>query len=215
MDGKKMTEQNLIEHIKKSIDVGKNKSSKLTKEALSVSGMVCPKIRHFLNAICSMDGCRYLEVGSWQGASLVAALYDNFHARGVAIENFSRFNPEDKNELILRKNVSTLLSAIDMELIAEDCWSIDLARFKTPFNVYFYDGRHLRETQERAFIYFNSVLTNPFIAIIDDWNVKAVKEGTKDAFDTLGYEIVFDDILSPKTIKCKNSIYVAVIKKNG
>ncbi len=208
-----MTEQNLIDHVQKSMEIGKNKSSKLTKEALSVAGMICPKGRHFLNAICSLGGCRYLEVGSWQGASLIAALYDNFHTCGVAIENFSRFDPKDENELILKQNVSTLLSEIDIELITEDCWSVDLTRFQIPFNIYFYDGRHLREAQEQAFIYFNSVLTNPFIAIIDDWNVKAVKEGTKDAFDALGYEIVFDYVLSPKTIGCKNSIYVAVIKK--
>lgn len=208
-----MTEQNLIDHVKKSIDIGKNRSSKLDKKVLKVPGMVCPKIRHFLNAICSIDGCRYLEVGSWRGASLIAALYDNFNTYGVAIENFSRFNSEEINESELRKNLHVFLPHIDVELITESCWSVDLTRFKLPFNIYFYDGRHLKYTQKKAFTYFNSILTNPFIAIIDDWNILAVREGTQYAFDILGYEIVFDDILSPKTIKCKNSIYVAVIKK--
>lgn len=208
-----MTEQNLIDHVKKSIEIAKQQSSKLTNQVLSIDGMVCTKIRHFLNAICSMDKCRYLEVGSWQGASLTAALYDNFNTYGVGIEDFSMFDPKKINELKLRKNLSTFLSKIGVELINENCWSINFSVFKSPFNVYFYDGRHLQETQQMAFTYFNPILTDPFIAIIDDWNVKEVRKGTRDAFDILGYEVLFECVLSPKTIGCKNSIYVAVIKK--
>jgi len=210
---RKTREKYLVSHVKKSIEIGKKQSSELTKEVLGIDGMVCRKIKHFLNAICSMGGCRYLEVGSWQGASLTAALYNNFQTCGIAIEDFSRFNENRINESILRKNISRFLSKIDVELIKIDCWSIDLSIFELPFNIYFYDGRHLQKTQEMAFTYFNQILTDPFITIIDDWNVKEVRQGTRDAFDILNYKIIFEYILSPETIGCQNWVYVCVIKK--
>ncbi len=208
-----MTDQELIKHVQKSIYIGKKSASKLKATVLTIDGMLCHKSRHFLNAVCNMKDCRYLEIGSWKGGSFTAALYDNFNAHGVSIENFCKFDPMKVNETHLCKNVTTFLSKIDTKLIKEDCWSIDLSIFKNPFNIYLYDGGHTEIEQEKAFTYFNAILDNPFIAIVDDWNQPEVRRGTIKAFKTLGYKKLFEQVLSPKNFGRENWIYIAVIKK--
>lgn len=64
----------------------------------------------------------------------------------------------------------------------------------------------MAESQEKAFTYFNSLLSQTFIAIVDDWNWDAVKIGTRNAFQTLGYEV----LLSTNSLQAS-----VVIPRNG
>jgi hypothetical protein len=65
-------------------------ASKLPDDILAVEGYSSPLVRRLLNNLCDFDGCRYVEVGTWQGATALSASYLN---RGSfkAIDNFSEF----------------------------------------------------------------------------------------------------------------------------
>ena len=77
----------------------------------------------------------------------------------------------------------------------------------------------MAESQEKAFTYFNSLLSQTFIAIVDDWNWDAVKIGTRNAFQTLGYEVLFEYELPASfcgdTAQWWNGLYVAVVRRHG
>ena len=85
-------------------------------------------------------------------------------------------------------------------------------------NIYFYDGGHSQEQQKLAFTYYNSIFEDTFIAIVDDYNCDKVQKGTQEAFQELGYTILFEEYLPALYNGDKdnwwNGIYVAVISKN-
>ena len=85
------------------------------------------------------------------------------------------------------------------------------------FNVYLYDGYHDVESQYNAFIHFDSVLDDVFIAIVDDWNWAAVRAGTSQAFDKLGYHVIHSmELSSDGNADWQgwwNGLYVAVVAK--
>jgi hypothetical protein len=70
-------EQELIQYVQLSVENAERGQSKLTPEILTIDGMSSPKIRHFLNNICSYPGASYLEIGCWKGSTFVSALYKN------------------------------------------------------------------------------------------------------------------------------------------
>ncbi len=209
----------LVEHVKRCIALGEQKKSPLTDAVLNIPGMSGYKVKHFLNNLCSIPGTSYLEIGCWKGSTLVAALYGNERnvRYAVAIDNWTEFGGP-RNEFI--SNTRHFLTPNMLHFYEQDCFSINkIACFSVPVNIYFYDGQHSAESQERAFTYFDEVFDDVFIAIVDDWNWEAVREGTYSAFTKLNYEICFDQALytnkegDPES--WWNGIYVAVIKKSA
>jgi hypothetical protein len=123
-------------------------ASKLPDDILAVEGYSSPLVRRLLNNLCDFDGCRYLEVGTWQGATALSASYLN-----------------------------------------------------------------------KAFTQFDRVLTDPFIAIVDDWNWKRVRTGTRRAFADLRYDVLaMWNLNSPGNCAVSgwwNGLFLAVISRTN
>lgn len=207
----------LVNHVKSSIKLADSGISKLSKDILSMHGMSSPKVRHFLNNICDLSKANYLEIGIWKGSTFISALYENNEALSTCIgmDNWSGFDGP-KQEFY--NNAKKFLSKNTFNFYNSDCFSIDLPQvFHNSIDIYFYDGGHSEEDQEKAFTYFNSIFSNVFIAIIDDWNYDRVRIGTKKAFEKLKYKIHYEKILSASFNGDKenwwNGLYVAVIEK--
>ena len=82
----------------------------------------------------------------------------------------------------------------------------------TPFakrNIYVYDGRHTEEGQFRALTFYDHALEDEFIYIVDDWNLQTAKDGTRQAFATLNY-----NVKKEWELPFYNGYYVGVIEKN-
>ena len=169
------------------------------------------KVRHLLNNLSSLKGTNYLEIGVWKGSTWISSLYNNSSTinSAIAIDNWTEFKGP-RHDFI--NNCSTFINQAKYDLIEHDCFLVDLNLFKNPINLYFYDGNHTAVAQERAFTYFNSVFNDTFIAIIDDWNHPPVPIGTRNAFISLGYEILYEVILNSKD-HWWNGLYAAVIQK--
>jgi hypothetical protein len=208
----------LIDHVKQSIDNAKNEISKITPAMINLQGYSSAKVRHLLNNICSLDQASYLEIGVWQGSTFIASLYNNENnlKEAVAIDDWSEFGGPYQQ---FNKNCATFLSNNHYKFYNQDCFAIDINKlFKSPVNIYFYDGNHTQESQEKAFTYYDSLFDEVFIAIIDDWNWIEVKKGTEAAFEKLNYTILFEEVLPAQFNGDKklwwNGIYIAVIKRN-
>lgn len=210
-------EAQLIEHVKQSIMQAEIHKSKITGAILDIHGMTSHKVKHFLNNICSLPEITYLEIGVWKGATFTAALYGNQHAikEAVAIDNWSEFDgPKEE----FAKNCATFLKEVPFRFYAQDSFTIDRSTlFNQPIDVYFYDGHHSQEAQEKAFTYYDPLFAPVFIAIVDDWNCVEAQIGTRKAFEKLGYTILFERILPARyngdTDQWWNGLYVAVVRR--
>lgn len=210
-------ESELIAHVKSSIENAKQGISQLSQEVLEIPGMSSAKVRHLLNNLCQKDDVRYLEIGCWKGSTWISAMFGNENSvrHAVAIDNWSQFSGPEGEFLA---NCARFLPCFNFDYYSADCFSLKVEElFDEPVNIYFYDGEHSALSQELAFTYYNKVLDDLFIAIVDDWNWSKVREGTQEAFKKLGYQILYDISLPAKfagdTENWWNGIYVAVIRK--
>ena len=161
----------------------------------SMCGFSGESFRHFMNNMGSIEGLKYLEVGTYCGSTLLSLLYDNLETIdfAYAIDNWSDFNDAglySRDTFYYNLNYIFPTEIKKLKVIEEDCFSLDKSQIKHKINFYFYDGPHSEEDHYNAYIYYDDLLENQFITVIDDWNSGKVKSGTKRAFKDLGYEIV-------------------------
>ena len=206
-------EKTTIDFVKKAISAARAGKSKLPVEIYEIEGMSARGGRQLLNHLCSRRATRYLEIGVWQGSTWVASLYGNERSveEAVAIDNWSMFGgPQEK----FLANCSAYLPGSRYRLCNEDAFQIDPQRlFAEKVNLYFYDGDHSVLAQERAFTHYDSILADPFIAIVDDWKWDRVRRGTFNAFEKLGYEVVYEQALTGRKREWHHGMYVALIRK--
>jgi hypothetical protein len=172
----------LIRHLTLSYRNAEAGRSRLPQEILDLGGMTGSYTRHFYNNLCSLPGARYLEIGSWKGSSIAAALYGNQMECCVAIDNWSEFGgPKEEFNAVFKK----YKGANNATAIESDCWDPALIASLTPnrFNIYMYDGYHSEQAQYDALIKYLPCLDNTFIWIVDDWNAPAVRDGTLRALE--------------------------------
>lgn len=205
----------LVQHLQNAINNAEKGISKLPKEILAINGMSSPKVRHFLNNLCSLPQATYLEIGSWQGSTFISALYENMGTlqSATSIDNWS-----GRTKKQFEDNCAKHLKGLPFIHFSLDCFAVNPETIiKKPVNIYFYDAGHTFFDQERAFTHYNCILEDNFIAVVDDYNAPAVKKGTISAFKKLGYNVLFEKCLPASfngdTAEWWNGLYVAVISK--
>jgi hypothetical protein len=219
LPGLNVEEKKLVDHINNSIRNAENGISKLDSKILAIEGYSSNKVRHFLNNLCSFPGTCYLEIGCWKGSTLISALYKNNAAihDAIGIDNWSEFKGP-QNEFL--NNCSKFLTPSQFRFFSVDCFSIDKASiFNEPINIYFFDGYHSLESHELALTYYDEILNDLFILIVDDWNWVDVQKGTRSALEKLNYKVLFSkELLSRYNGDLENwwnGIFVALIRKKN
>jgi predicted O-methyltransferase YrrM len=162
-----------------------------------VKGMASPKKLKLLNAaVAAMPSAGeecYLEVGTFQGKSLVAALDGNPGVPAVACDTFILFDDPTapKNLPILKDNLSRYGLADRVQFFNSDFqdvfadWQL---RSLPPVGVYFYDGAHDEESQYLGIRLAEDLLADNAVVIVDDWRYaedsqSLAEAGTKRAIE--------------------------------
>lgn len=180
--------EKIKQHVEKSIQDAEQMKSKLCDDIINMDGMSGSMTRHFYNNICSIEDCRYLEIGVWHGSSSVSAIYKN-KISSVFIDNWSLF---DGNKKVFTDNIKKYNTENSFcNVIEGDCFDVDLDNLPI-FNVYLYDGPHEYEHQYNAIKYFLPKLEDNCIVLIDDWNWKEVQDGTLNAFKDLNVDVKYN-----------------------
>ena len=206
----------LIEHILLSLKKTDEYKSKITDEILKLEGMTERKTRHFYNNLCSMEDTRYLEIGTWKGSSVCAAMCNN-RMKCVVIDNWSEFGgPKDEFTV----NFTKFKGDNDALFIEKDCWDIDVTTIGK-FNIYMYDGNHDEENHYKALNHYLGCLDDDFIYLVDDWNLSDVRNGTiKAIHDNNLTKLYQKDIYTPAVrgggwgYDWWNGIGIFVLRKN-
>jgi hypothetical protein len=184
--------------------------------------------RHLMNNLCSLPGANYLEIGVFRGSTLVSSLYGNEGTIGQvhAVDNFSEFNDGLSPKVSIVNALNRFLPNTKnrIRFHETDCFDWDFSTLPK-IDIYFYDGEHSFESQKKAFTHFESVFADTFIAIVDDWEQRQVREGTKAAFAEIGYDVISARAVIPgtrpdnanrvnnPTVDWWCGTYVAVLKK--
>jgi hypothetical protein len=206
-------------HINNCFQKAENNISKITDDIINLDGMTGTKTRHFYNNVLSMDDARYLEIGTWKGSSVCSAMFGN-KAKVVCIDNWSEFGGP-KQEFL--SNFNKYKGENDATFIENDCFKVDISSLPK-FNVYMYDGNHSDESHFKALTHYYDCLDDTFILIVDDWNWKGVRDGTKNAIEKLNLKVLhkieirltYNDSHTPINIAKTtwwNGIYVAILQK--
>ena len=176
----------LIDIIETALENSDNYKSKITDKILQLDGMSGKKTRHFYNNLYSNDNTHYLEIGTWKGSSICSAMCNN-NIRCVVIDNWSEFEGPKEEFLI---NFNEFKGKNNAVFIEKDCWKIDISKIGK-FNIYMYDGNHSENSHYNALNYYLPCLENEFIYLVDDWNWRDVRNGTKKSIKDNNLQIIY------------------------
>jgi len=133
--------------------------------------MTAPRNQRLLNlAVAHLsEGEAYLEVGVFQGKTLISALRGNPVRPAYACDNFSEF--EGSSSLAtLQHNVAHYDLADRVTFLNADFRTALLAgSIAHPAGVYFYDGAHDEQSQYDGISLAECVLADEALVIVDDW----------------------------------------------
>ena len=163
-----------------------------------IQGMNTENIRfliHLLVKYWAHNGI-YLEVGSWQGASLISAALFNTTAQCLSIDNFSEFQFSDRNNRdILAENIKKfpqirniiLHEGAYLQQLPEICSTLN-----KKVNVYFYDGAHDYISQKKGLEAILPYLADDGLIVVDDVNWKEVAVAVNDfLFENSQFQIIW------------------------
>jgi hypothetical protein len=204
---------NLVEFLEDSLFKSVRGESKITRDILNIDGMSSPKGRHLLNNLCSSSDVNFLEIGSYEGSTSVAALYEN-KINYTIIDNF-KLGLQHK-EVLINNFVKHL--GYTPNLIDEDCFSINPKNMGIEnVNLYFYDGEHEEIDQYQAITHYYDSLSDEFIYVVDDTNYPPVLMGTFRAIHDKNLKIKWHRTLfathNGDHDNYWNGMYVAVLSK--
>jgi hypothetical protein len=138
--------------------------SHLPERIQTMEGMSGRKYRALINLVVSrLPKARYLEVGSWKGSTVCAALHGNT-AQGVCIDNWSEFGGPRDEFMANTANITSRLRVIE-----GDFRSVDYASLGK-FSVYLFDGPHAEEDHRDGIVCALPALAERLLLIVDDWN---------------------------------------------
>jgi len=187
----------MIKHIENSLKWAQLEVSKLNQDVADIRGLTSMKVRCFLNNICSEERTVYLEIGSYQGATFLAALYAN-NINAIAIDNWGvekmlpAITPmwgnikepvvRTKSKDIFLQNLKNFKGTNNVQVLDENYLNFDKKSLLYRPNVVFYDGEHTFKDQYQVLTEFKDYLADEFVLIVDDWNweKRGVLKGIKD-----------------------------------
>jgi predicted O-methyltransferase YrrM len=187
-------EHELIPNIEYCLEQALQDISEVPDYSLEIPGMSGIKYRHFINNLLrSLETPRYLELGTWKGSTLCAAIggidnvvavcADNYEYGGATIEevnsNVDRVKTETASVTILNQQF------VDFDYSAHG-----------QFDVYLYDAGHTEEEHFQAIARCEPALADTAIIIIDDWNNHGgveshIKQGTYRGFNATNLEVLY------------------------
>ena len=186
-----------------------------------VRGMTGEYIRLILNELVAKSEV-YLEAGLYCGLSFTSAMYKNNHiSRAIAIDswaeftNHGRINPRKEFLEAVKKYYP---NEVPLSLIESDHWQVTSLPAKP--DLYYYDGDHSEQSQERALTHFGKMCADEFIYCCDDWNWEKVRKGTRKGLEQFEVVNEWEKILTPERGRTDttdkywwNGFYVALLRQ--
>lgn len=178
--------------------------SPLSSDILALPGMSSDKVRHFLCNLCAFSQCRYLEVGTWQGSTLLSSMSTQSAECYWVIDNWSEWGQTVPGQPSIREQFMQHYARHmaypgskwpEPRIIEQDFKSVSFlpgnSHSISSVNVFFYDGAHDETSQYQALEKALPAMADPFVFIVDDWNHEPARVGTERAISDLGLHAIY------------------------
>jgi predicted O-methyltransferase YrrM len=161
-------------------------------------------------------GEAYVEVGSWKGLSIIAAMLGNAEAPFYAIESFDGYGVRGREaRKALRRNVEAWVGEGRLRLLEGDF--VDLlgrGPIPEPIGVYFYDADHSSLGQYLALGVAEPHLADEALVVIDDTASRVVARATdRYVREHPGYELLADLPGSPSGGRWWNGLRIYAFRR--
>ena len=187
-----------------------------------IPGLTSPRVQKFLNGIWK-EANSYLEIGSYLGATSVAALDGNkLNAYFVdmweqpiqtARDDLEYLPPNSKETFV--SNVKKYKGKNSINIFDCDMFKVDTSELKN-IDVFFYDGPHDFENTSNAVQYYANTFAKDAILIFDDANFEGVVDGANDGLIKSNLEVKYTNVIFTDPIENKeelwNGLYIVNIK---
>jgi hypothetical protein len=163
----------------------------MDEEVYKVDGFCGRKFRLLLNNMVKMQNglARYLEVGSYKGATICPVMSNNSVVATV-IDDWS-WDVDNKVASSFHENVAKFKTPNTKLTVIEDNFRNIGPNDIGKFNIYFYDGNHNEKDQYDGIIWSMAALDQTAIVLVDDWNWLRVRSGTMNALRDAGVQIEY------------------------
>ena len=125
----------------------------------------------------------YVEVGVFQGLTLLSSALCNSKASFFGIDNFAFFDPENKNKGIVEERIKKL-GLTNVSLINKDyedaLESLEDYIGDKKIGIYFIDGPHDYRSQLVCLLLAKPYLADNAVILIDDSNYRHVRQANRD-----------------------------------
>lgn len=156
-----------------------------------LTGFAGDKLTGLIQRITKLINKDYLEVGVFQGSSLLNTAYCNPGIHCYGIDNFDFFDPAGSNKALVIDRAKKL-NVHNYTIIDED-FEVGLKKFEGKVGVYFIDGPHDYRSQFICLAYGRSILEEGGCMIVDDANYAHVRQATADFIYLYPeYKLVFE-----------------------
>tara|TARA_B100000029_G_scaffold2918_2_gene3651 strand:- start:735 stop:2318 length:1584 start_codon:yes stop_codon:yes gene_type:complete len=197
----------------------------------NVPGLSSPRVRHFLNNLCSQEGAVYLEVGVYAGSTFCAAIQNNDMVAAYANDNWSQPNLQPARQDItlpleevnvssfvknLQTNITTDSLDFDVQVLNGDSSGLGKKDFKHDVNIIFYDGDNSPVKMTEFFTNMLNFTESVFTLVVDDANIEANVAITKRFIEENNLKILYERELlndSEDPDMWWNGLYVTVLAK--
>jgi hypothetical protein len=192
--------------------------------SVDIPGLTSPRVQTLLNTLVKNTGS-YLEVGSYLGATGVAALTSNINIDAYFVDHWQQdITPVTADEVVVVENkkeqfianIKTVTEGNSVTVFDCDMFAVNTSKING-VKIFFYDGPHDFQTTSKAVQYFAPTLAETSILVFDDANWAGVIEGAKDGIlksnlQTIYTKALLNDIES--TNEWWNGLFIAVVKKD-
>ena len=203
-----MKKQNMIQHpfvdmILESINASACGVSNFDESTFDISGLSSNRVRHLLNSLCSNEGIKYLEIGSYLGSTFCAAIEGN-ELEAYAVDNWATDNlqpAENETEIErssyqdFRENAKRYKGDSKVRIINADCKNLVPEDLNSKVNLVFYDGDHSYDGQLESLETIKDLVEDTFILILDDANFAGVVESAEQFVRQNNFSVLFEQKL--------------------
>ena len=193
---------------------------RLPDAVYEIEGMSGRAFRTLLNELMNaIEPARYLEIGSWRGSTVIAALFGN-GCRALCVDDWSQFDGA-KRDLVRTLRRFELDDRV--EIAEADFRAVDY-RAIGQFDVLFFDGPHAAKDHHDGILLTQPALRDEYVLLVDDWNWLPARKGTLGALAAAGASILFAiEIRTTQDDRhtahyggdWHNGCFLAVVKKSG
>jgi len=190
---------------------------------IDIPGLTSTRVQSLINGLAKSSS-KYLEIGSYQGATAAAALSGNkleayfvdmWQSAPQAVRRGWE-TPVTNTLEEFKKNIKPYKGDSKIFISNSDMFKVDVSKI-SDIDLFFYDGPHDHESTKNAVKYYYPSFANQAILIFDDANWTEVVQGAHKGILESGLNILY----SKKVLNSLesdtdwwNGLYIVVVEKN-